>query len=85
MFLYLLENKENNKYYIGVSDDLVRRLKEHNGNNVHYTGKINGSWKLKYFIKFKNEVEARIEEKRLKKCKNKRYVKWFFEKEFSGH
>lgn len=50
MFLYLLENVIKNKFYIGVSNNLDRRLIEHNTNNKHYTGKINGIWKLKYIL-----------------------------------
>ena len=80
MFLYLLENIIKNKFYIGVSNDLDRRLIEHNSNNKHFTGKIRGVWKLKYYIKFDSENNARKEEKRLKKAKNKKYILWYFKK-----
>lgn len=78
MYVYLLVNESNNKYYIGTTNNIKRRLKEHNGENKHYTGKIEGRWKLIGYKEFKIESEARKEEIRLKKSKNRRYVRWYF-------
>lgn len=77
MVLYILINKASNNYYIGTSKNITRRLKEHNWKNHHYTSKIIGEWKLVFNKDFDNETEARQEEKRLKKAKNKKYIQWY--------
>jgi len=79
-FLYLLENTTTRKFYIGVTKDLERRVKEHNKNKVKFTGrnKFQGEWKLLYFLEFKDEAIAYKEELRLKKSKNKKYILWYF-------
>lgn len=79
MILYILENKKADKYYIGITKDIQRRIKEHNEDNGHYTGKIDGTWKIVYEKIFEFEKEARKEERRLKKAKNKKYIKWYIE------
>jgi len=42
MFVYYLTNTEKKKFYIGLTNDLERRIKEHNYKTKHYTGRI--SW-----------------------------------------
>lgn len=78
MYLYLLVNEYNKKYYLGTTADLNRRLNEHNGENRHFTGKIKGDWKLLGYKEFKTDSEARREEIRLKQSKNKKYILWYF-------
>jgi len=79
MYLYLLENNLNKIFYIGLTNNIERRLEEHNSENKHFTGKMGGVWKLISLKKFKDEGLARKEEKRLKKSKNKNYIRWYFE------
>jgi putative endonuclease len=80
MFLYLLENTISSKLYLGITKDLNRRLREHNSPQNHFTGKTLGTWKLAYSKWFDSELEARKEEIRLKKSKNKKYIEWYFSK-----
>ena len=77
MYLYLLENSLSKKYYIGVTDNVNRRLEEHNRKSNHFTGKGLGIWKLVGIRQFESEIVYK-EEKRLKKAKNKNYIKWYF-------
>jgi len=77
MTLYLLENVVAGKYYIGTTNDIVRRIKGHNSDNNYYTGKNRGEWIL-VGIKDIAEESARKEERRLKKSKNKKYINWYF-------
>jgi len=54
-YLYLLENSENNKTYLGVTNNLTRRIRQHNKELVggaKYTTnfKGNGSWILKAYV-----------------------------------
>jgi putative endonuclease len=77
MYLYILYNKNANKHYIGITKDLNRRLLEHNSTNDHYTGKVSGYWELLYSKWFNSKIDARKEEIRLKKSKNKKYLDWY--------
>lgn len=79
MYLYLLQNQITGNYYIGVSKNVEERLKYHNSNNKHYSGKIRGDWKLLATKYFELDREARSEEIRLKKSKNRNYIKWYFQ------
>ncbi|MCL5782238.1 MAG: GIY-YIG nuclease family protein [Patescibacteria group bacterium] len=36
-YVYILQSKANQSYYIGVTSDLKRRLKDHNSGNSKYT------------------------------------------------
>lgn len=77
MILYVLYNKTGDKYYIGVTDNLKRRLAEHNGKTNHYTGKFDSSWIIKFSKEYVSSADAYEEEKRLKKAKNRKYLEWY--------
>ena len=65
-FVYIMTNKNNNVFYIGMCNDLVRRILEHKKKaNDGFTKKYNLN-KLVYF-EYYNDVEAAIgREKQLK-------------------
>ncbi len=66
-FVYILASKKNSVLYIGVTNDLERRLKEHKNKTVKgFTSRYNVD-KLVYFEKFSDINEAIKREKRLKK------------------
>lgn len=79
MILYLLENRNKNILYIGITSNLKRRVWEHNSPNNNFTGKQQGEWELIGSKMFRSEMEARNEEIRLKKGGNKKYTRWYFE------
>lgn len=78
MFLYILRNSVNGLFYIGITKEPRRRLMEHNLPNKHFTGRVNGSWTMVFKRKFATEREAKIEELRLKRAKNKKYLEWYY-------
>ncbi len=78
MILYLIENILSQIRYIGITDNLSRRLKEHNRRGKHFTSRMKGSWKLVGYRNFENEILAKNEEQRLKKSKNRKYIEWYF-------
>lgn len=80
MYLYLLENVFKKILYIGLTYNLERRLEEHNKKNKHFTGRMEGTWKLIGTKKLDDVSFARKEEKRLKKSKNRKYIRWYFQK-----
>jgi len=78
MFLYVLENSLSGMRYIGITDSLNRRVREHNRNGQHFTSRLGGDWRLLYSRWFGDDAVVRKEEARLKKAKNKKYVDWYF-------
>jgi putative endonuclease len=77
MTLYILYNEVSDKYYIGVTENLARRLDEHNGDQSHFTGKMKGEWFITFTKNYEVSTEAYKEEKRLKKAGNRRYLEWY--------
>ena len=68
-YVYILTNKKNGTLYIGVTNDLERRLREHkNKVNEGFTKKY-GLDRLVYFEKFQFIKEAIQREKNMKKWK----------------
>jgi len=64
-YVYALINQINNDLYIGYSDDLKRRIQEHNNGQVQST-KSKRPWKLLYYEAYNNKSLALKQEKRLK-------------------
>ena len=70
--MYILANRNNSTIYIGVTNDLVRRIYEHKNNVVKgFTQKYNVH-KLVYFEQTENIETAIIREKQLKNYSRKR-------------
>jgi putative endonuclease len=68
-FVYILTNKKNGTLYVGVTNDLLRRVSEHkNGIIKGFTWKYN-IHKLVYYETFNDIYETIVREKRIKKWK----------------
>lgn len=80
-YLYILKSLRNGRYYIGSTNNLERRLKEHNTGQTKYT-----KYTIPFEIAFSYECvsleEARKLEKKLKKFKSKTIIDKIIE---SGH
>ena len=71
-----MANKPNGVIYIGVTDDIEERIKEHK-NKIYpksFTARYNCD-KLVYFEEFENGEEAAVREKQFKKWKRNWKVK----------
>ena len=80
MYVYIMTNKNNTTLYVGVTNDLVRRVWEHKNNilpgfTAHYD-----LHKLVYFEVYEDEMSAIQREKYLKKCYRKTKNKLIAEK-----
>ena len=56
--VYILRNRETNELYYEYTDNIGRRLLEHN--------KKQNCWEIIYYEAYKSEIDARTREKRLK-------------------
>ena len=56
-FVYILKNILTKKLYYGYTNNLERRLSEHNKN---------GGWEIIYYEAYKSELDARNRERKLK-------------------
>lgn len=64
-FVYILYSLKDNKFYVGKTNDLSKRLERHNKGGVKST-KHRRPFKLVYYKSFKNSQEAFLREKELK-------------------
>jgi len=73
-YIYVLQSLKDYNWYTGYTNDLKKRLKEHNdGKNI--STKNQRPFKLIYFEGCLNEEDAKAREKYLKSGMGKRYIK----------
>ncbi|UOY05406.1 GIY-YIG nuclease family protein [Muricauda sp. SCSIO 64092] len=68
-YVYILTNKKNGTLYIGISNDLERRIWEHRNKLVEGFTKKYSLNRLVYFEQYQYVNDAILREKRLKKWK----------------
>lgn len=65
-YVYILANKTNTTVYVGVTDDLMRRLQEHRNDMIDGFTKTYHVHKLVYYESFSDVQYAIAREKQLK-------------------
>jgi putative endonuclease len=68
-YVYLLKSKKTNTFYLGCTNDLRKRLTQHNANKSEFT-KNKGPWEVKYYEAYFSKNDAFQREKQLKKNKS---------------
>jgi putative endonuclease len=72
-FLYILQSDSSGRFYVGSTDDLDRRVSEHQrGKNLATRGR--GPWKLVHYEKFDTLSEARRRESEIKRWKSAKLI-----------
>jgi putative endonuclease len=69
-YVYVLESLKNGRRYTGSTNDLVKRLKEHNNGRSKYTSKT-GPYVLIHSEIYPTQLEARRRERYLKTGKGR--------------
>ena len=64
-YVYILKSKKDNKFHTGSTNNLSRRMNEHNSGLVFST-KSRVPFELVYYEAYKSESDARHREKNLK-------------------
>jgi putative endonuclease len=72
-FVYILFSEKLNKFYIGSTTDLERRLIEHNRGKEKFTS-TGLPWVLAYSESFEELIDARKRELYIKKQKSRKYI-----------
>ena len=73
--LYILYSAKLDKYYVGHTSDLEKRLAEHNSGISDFTAKAT-DWTLKYTEVFENREAAHKREQEIKRKKSRKYIEW---------
>jgi putative endonuclease len=76
-FVHSLESEDSEHWYIGVTDNVVRRLAEHNAGKSIHTNK-HKPWKLKTYTAFVEHKCAEKFEKYLKSHSGRAFSKRHF-------
>ena len=74
-WVYIIYSDKLDRYYVGYSSDLEKRLQEHNTGISEYTSKAT-DWSYCYKASFSSREEAHKEELRIKKKKSRKYIEW---------
>ncbi|MDP4009208.1 MAG: GIY-YIG nuclease family protein [bacterium] len=77
--VYLLKSSVVKKSYVGVTNDIGRRIAEHNSGKHFYTER-HMPWKIVYTEEFPSFDEARKREKYLKTASGRRFLKKIFDR-----
>ena len=64
--VYLIQNTSTHEKYLGITNDLKKRLKAHNSAGKKYTTRLKGKWVLIYAKAFRSKEDAYNREKKLK-------------------
>jgi putative endonuclease len=73
-YVYLLESDKDQSWYIGYTNNLDKRLVEHNEGKSYYT-KRKIPWKVIYYETSFNKYDAIAREKYLKTGMGRKYLK----------
>ncbi len=74
VFVYALQNDQNEEIYVGISKHPAQRLKEHNSGKNRYT-KAYMPWRICYLEEQPDYTQARHREKYLKTSAGKSFLK----------
>lgn len=72
-YTYILKSIRDDKLYIGYTNDLRKRFKQHSEGLSSYT-KSRGPWEIIYYEACLNEEDARSRELYLKTGMGRRYI-----------
>ena len=72
-YVYLLQERESKKHYIGYTADLRQRLNQHQSKHPGYTSQ--GCWQLVYYESYFSREDAEERERKLKHDgRSRRYI-----------
>ena len=82
-FVYIIQSEQDQTYYKGFTENIVKRLEQHNNGKSEYTSR-KMPWKLVYLEELTTKREALIREKQIKRF-NTVYLKKLIEDYQNNH
>jgi len=79
-YTYILWSQKLNKYYVGLSSDLQKRLIEHNSGKAKFTSK-GIPWSIAYSEKYNSKKEAADRERYIKRMKSRKFIEDLIKKQ----
>ncbi|MCR5194185.1 MAG: GIY-YIG nuclease family protein [Alphaproteobacteria bacterium] len=77
-YVYILQSVNfPDRFYIGYTEDLKRRLNQHNDEHFGHTDKYR-PWRIKDYFAINDEIKARNFEKYLKSQSGREFIKKHF-------
>jgi len=73
--VYIIFSKKLDRYYVGHTEDLQKRIEQHNSGISDFTSTAN-DWVLVYSEEFGSRELARSREMAIKKKKSRKYIEW---------
>lgn len=73
-YVYVIESLVNQRFYIGYTSDIVKRIKEHN-QGLNFSTKIYKPWECIYYEACLEESDAMRRERYLKTTQGNRLLK----------
>ncbi|MFZ2199575.1 MAG: GIY-YIG nuclease family protein [Microgenomates group bacterium] len=74
-FVYILKSSNYPKTYVGITDNLARRINQHN-NGLHFYTKKYLPWKIIHEEQVENRITARSREKYLKSAAGRKWIRY---------
>ena len=77
--VYILRSESTSTYYVGHTDDLLRRTSQHNDSEYHgskHTKRNKGPWVCVYSEQYDTRAEAIKREKEIKAKKSRKYIEF---------
>ena len=65
-YVYVIKSKKDSSIYVGYTEDLIRRMKEHNTGKSIYT-KNKYPYEIVYYEAYKSKSDAKFRENNLKR------------------
>ncbi len=65
-FVYLLQHTVTQELYVGYTNNIKRRIKEHNQRGKKFTTQLEGEWTLIYCEVYRTQADAVDREQKLK-------------------
>jgi putative endonuclease len=72
---YIIYSSTLDRYYIGHTEDLTKRLVQHNNGESTYTSKAS-DWLIAYTESFDDRKTAHGRELEVKRKKSRKYLEW---------
>ncbi len=73
-YVYVIKSSEG-YYYTGMTEDLDRRLSEHNNKTKSFWTKRGENWEVIYFEEFDSKTEASKRERWMKSGHGKKFLR----------